>query len=135
MNASEEHNPAPRSAESITYSRVSTWSKVGLGFALIALMLVAVRAWGLTHYVKVFEDFATELPQLTLWIMQVPPLGYLAGCIATAVILIWKEFVLRDKGMTLIINAAAMGVALVFWVTLQYAITLPMHRGIYEVGQ
>jgi len=79
MNASEEHNPAPRSAESITYSRVSTWSKVGLGFALIALMLVAVRAWGLTHYVKVFEDFATELPQLTLWIMQVPPLGYLAG--------------------------------------------------------
>lgn len=135
MDPPHENPPDTQSAQAITFARVRLCSMIGLGFALIALLLLAWRTTRLEKFTLIFEDFDMELPTLTQWVMQFPPLVYLLSCVITAALLIWKEFALRDKGMALIINVTAAGVAMVLWLLLQMAIMLPMEQLIFDVSQ
>lgn len=135
MDTLQDNPPDTQSAQAITFARVRVWSMVGLGFALITLLLLAWQSTRLDRFTKIFEDFDTEMPALTMWVMQLSPLVYLLSCVITAALLIWKEFALRDKGMALIINGTAAGIAMILWLLLQMAIMLPFEQIIFHVSQ
>ena len=134
MQDTNDNQSPPRSPEAITYARVHLASLISLGFALIALLFLGWRTWRLDHVTRIFEDFDTELPLLTRWLMQLPPAVYVGACLLTGVLLIGKEWAMRDKSLSLLMNVTAAGIALVFWVLLQMAILLPLEKLITDVS-
>ena len=126
--------PAPP-ASVVTMAHLRTLSLVALAMAMLALFLVCARVAPMPTLVRALEDFDTELPALTRMVVKIPQAGYLLICFAAAVALGFKEWRMRDKGATLLINVGATGAALALWIVLEYAFILPMFTLIQSVSK
>ena len=127
MNTKLDNDPSPPPQNSvITMARLQALSLGALALAVVPLFFICVQATQLADTIKIYEDFDTELPGLTLTMMRIPTTAYITLCFLSGVFLGVKEWTLRDKGVSLLINLAAISIGVGIWVLLERAITLPM---------
>ncbi|MEX1016597.1 MAG: hypothetical protein WDZ31_07615 [Phycisphaeraceae bacterium] len=91
---------------------------------LIAAFLAMVVF--MPSFTAIFEDFDTELPLLTRWLISIPPWLTGTATIVLILLVIGKEFVIRDRRITLTINLVLLFVSF-FWIPLiVFGLFLPL---------
>ena len=107
---------------------------VGVVFSVIAsvidLLLLGVLwfvyQYQVPHFVKVFEDFDTELPALTRLMMSLPNGLLLLLFLGIGILLVFKEIVLRNAAVKLSVSLVIGVGLLAFAGTLFFALYLPL---------
>ena len=110
-----------------------TVSLVSLIMAVGMLGWVALTALRFEVFEKLFNDFDTTLPDITILALRIGPGGFMAICGLLITGLVIKECLLRDKGVALLINVGAMAVAMGMWFFLAQAMFMPMIKLIENV--
>ncbi len=136
MNDSDPRDLEPADERTVfaqgTFRAVSL---VALAIALIYFGLVAYQAGRIDRFTEAFEDFDTALLQITITALRIGFPGFLTMSVASSIILIAKELVLKDKSIALVINTAGAGVALVTYAFLSEAIVTPMFTLIQSISK
>ena len=78
-----------------------------VGLALLGLLAQHI----IPDFLKIFEEFETELPVLTQWLVSVPPTWYVGTFAGIGVLLVLKEIVIRNAVVKSTLNLVA-GLAL-----------------------
>ncbi|MEX2214262.1 MAG: hypothetical protein WD768_09060 [Phycisphaeraceae bacterium] len=128
---------APNVPRDVSSRKVAFTSVVSVFLAIILLMWVCSMAFklgGMTKiFTKIFMDFDTELPGITLTALRIGPAGFIALSVFIAILLVVKEWLMRDKEMTLLINVFACAVALGMWFFLAQAMLTPLIALIHTI--
>ncbi len=103
-------------------------SRLSRGLALFGLALVGMAALSMGETIASLNRLNITLPGLTLFMLGVPMVVYLLGCVTVAATVAIKEYRMRDHGRSMLINVTAAIVAIVVWGVLQYSFALPMYR-------
>ena len=86
------------------------------------------------HFQKIFADFNTALPTLTMWVIRTPALAWAGAGVLVALALVLKEVRLRDAPAKLAINLLALVLLLSATVVFWLALWLPMVKLMQPVG-
>jgi len=90
------------------------------------LVLGAVCVAAIPAFCKMYAELGMGLPVVTQIVISIPRAGYAAIYILLLAALVAKEFIIRDRGITLMINNIA-GLAGVVWLlALVYALFRPL---------
>jgi len=109
-------------------SRTLTWMSLGVMVMNAAGLLVIGPVIGvMNHFLRqTFNDYAVELPWLTLLFINTPWWVWCLVFLPLAIGLFVLEFRLANKTATITVNVIVGGVLLVFLVTYVLAMMLPM---------
>ena len=83
---------------------------------------------------KIFEDFGTELPWLTILVLQIPDSAIITGGGLLTVFLLVKELLLRNRLHALIINIAVLASYVVLFEIYREALSLPLLKLLNELS-
>ena len=94
---------------------------------------IGLILWSMEPYQEMFADMGAELPQLTRAFLAPDPAAWAVALGAVAVVLIGKEFLVRDPWMRLWINIPALLAGVVLPALYVLAIWMPMVGGLQSV--
>ena len=77
---------------------------------------------------KMSSDFGTEMPRFTKLALVVPDPVVIAGCALLSIILLFKEWWLRNKVTTLVINIVVLASCIVLYEIHREAMSLPLRE-------
>ena len=99
---------------------------------VIDLVLLVGLAAGMIHvrasFSKVFDDFETELPPLTQWLMSVPDWLIILGAALAAAAVGLKELLIRDARVNRRLNLAVLVGLLGLGALVVVALMLPLTK-------
>ena len=93
-----------------------------LSAAGLSLLIVVQRK----SFAEIFRDMATKLPLLTQWFLAIPGVVFLAAGVLLIALLLVKEFLVRNKAITLALNVVAFLFLVSVLVVFREAMLLPM---------
>jgi len=109
------------------------------GLALMVDLVLLVMAGYLTtfvrpNFVKVLQDFDTELPVLTQWMISVPGMVFVGVFFGITALLVLKEIVVEQAAVKLGANLAAGLAVLAFAAIFYLSLFLPLSSLVQQVG-
>jgi type II secretory pathway component PulF len=97
------------------------------GSAVLALLgIAAVDLFIVPNFGDMFADFDTEMPQVTILVMQAPRIAVVVTAILLAGLLVVKEIYLRSIAVKVVINLAALLLAAGAVVVLIFSLFMPL---------
>ena len=110
-----------------TALRVFTILLTATSLVLVATLL-GIQVFAIPRLIDVFQDFDTEIPTLTIWVIETPMWAGLIVGFFLIVLLVGKELVIRSAAIRLVIDFLAMAVLVVATLVVILALFLPMVR-------
>lgn len=92
----------------------------------VALLFVLYSLSNVEKLTRVFEDFDTELPSLTIFFASFPPIVVGAGALMSICLLILKERVIQSKETCLYINTGTFLISLITFGIYREAMLRPL---------
>jgi hypothetical protein len=83
---------------------------------------------------KIFEDFDSELPVMTVWAISIPGVVYAAALVGVAALLIFKEIIVEQPAVRLVANLVAGLLLLAFGALFYLALTVPLTSLLQQLG-
>jgi len=104
-------------------------SRVVLSVAMAALLLPAYALLFIAPaFEKMFEKSQATLPASTAMLLSIPPMGYIVIFALLMIGLIVKEVLIRNKKVTLVVNAVTVFGVFLFLSFFLWIMYLPIHQ-------